>query len=128
MFDYFLRKKVDWVSKPHTFFLFWGIPLLVLILAAFLVGEVLKTWTWIIALVWMGTACSINASRCARSHCYYTGPFFIIMALVVLLHGYRVIWLGTNGWLFLGLAIGFGFFILWFLPEQKYGKYKIHHD
>lgn len=128
MFNYLLRKKNDLVKTPHTFFLLWGMPLLVLLFTSFLVDEVLKTWTWFAALVWMGAACFINASRCARRHCYYTGPFFIIMAIIVMLHGYEIIWFGANGWLFLGLTIAIGFFVLWFFPEYKHGQYKAPPD
>ena len=41
---------------------------LAVLFTSFLVDEVLKTWTWFAALVWMGAACFINASRCARRH------------------------------------------------------------
>src|SRR6516225_5941753 len=30
--------------------------------------------TWIVALVWMATACILNSRRCGRTHCRYTGP------------------------------------------------------
>ena len=62
----------------------------------------IRTPTWPIALVWMGTACLANARRCGRTHCYLTGPFFLVMAMAVLLHGYGLVPLGPHGWIWLG--------------------------
>jgi hypothetical protein len=72
----------------------------------------------------MGAACILNALRCGRLHCYLTGPFFLLMAAATLLHGFEILWLGPNGWLWLGLTlvvVGGG--ILWYLPERLWGKY-----
>ncbi|WP_291736745.1 hypothetical protein [Leisingera sp. F5] len=67
-----------------------------------------KTWVWAGALVWMGAACLWNARRCGRRHCFWTGPYFLVMALVVLTHGYGVVDLGSQGWKWLGGMIGIG--------------------
>jgi hypothetical protein len=32
----------------------------------------------------MGVACIVNALRCGRVHCYLTGPFFLLMAVIAL--------------------------------------------
>lgn len=29
----------------------------------------------------MGFACLANAARCRRMHCYFTGPYFLLLAL-----------------------------------------------
>ena len=75
----------DWVNNPRQFFLVWGLPLLVLLVAALFATPAVKTWAWFVALVWMGAACLVNASRCGRRHCFFTGPFFIAMAIVAVL-------------------------------------------
>jgi hypothetical protein len=53
----------------------------------------------------MGAACIVNALRSGRVHCYITGPFFLVMALVTLFYGLGVVSLGRNGWNLIGLAI-----------------------
>jgi hypothetical protein len=72
----------------------------------------------------MGVTCIANATRCGRTHCYFTGPFFLIMAVGVVLHGSGILWLGANGWIWLGTTIvvgGYG--VLWLLPERIWGKF-----
>jgi hypothetical protein len=113
----------DWVAGPRSYFFAWGIPTAALVAAIFLPAPV-RTLVWSTALVWMGAACILNALRCGRLHCYLTGPFFLLMAVAVLMHGFRIFWLGSNGWLWLGgslIVIGGG--LLWFLPERLWGKY-----
>ena len=81
-----------------------------------------KTWVWTGALVWMGAACLWNARRCGRRHCYLTGPFFLLMAIPVLLLGYEIIGLGPNGWRWLGLGVASGVFGLTVFSERS-GRY-----
>jgi len=40
-------------------------------------------WLWIPALLVMGVGCLVNASRCGRLHCYFTGPVFTLGAVYV---------------------------------------------
>jgi type IV secretory pathway VirB2 component (pilin) len=50
---------------------------------------------------------------------YFTGPFFLIMAVAVVLHGTGILWLGANGWIWLGITIVIGGYgVLWLLPER----------
>ena len=116
-------KEGDWVSNSRTYLIAWGLPS-----AALLVGMVLppavRTIVWSTALIWMGTACIVNALRCGRIHCYLTGPFFLLMAAAVLLHGFGIVSLGPHGWMWLALTLivgGGG--LLWYLPERLWGKY-----
>ena len=41
---------------------------------------------WPVAFTWMGIACVFNATRCGRMHCYFTGPFFLLLAAVSAAH------------------------------------------
>ena len=117
------RHRRDWVGRPRSYALAWGLPTVALVAAIFMAPPA-KTVIWSTALVWMGVACIANAVRCGRTHCYLTGPFFLIMAIVSVLHGSRLLWLGPNGWTWLGFAIvGGGFGLLWFLPERIWGKF-----
>jgi hypothetical protein len=78
---------------------------------------------WAIALVWKGVACLANAARCGRTHCYFTGPYFLVLAVVTALHGFQIVWLGAYGWLWLGLMIVAGGGALWFVTERVWGKF-----
>jgi hypothetical protein len=76
----------DILSRPRlAFLLFWlpGIALAVTARSYF--RSELRTVVWTVALTIMGTACIANAARCHRIHCYMTGPFFLITAVVSLL-------------------------------------------
>ena len=83
-----------------------------------------RTIIWTVALGIMGIACVVNAVRCGRVHCYLTGPFFLVMALVTLLYGLGIVRLGRNGWGLLGLTILAGGIGLCCLPEMFLGKYR----
>jgi hypothetical protein len=83
-----------------------------------------RTAVWTVALAIMGTACLANAVRCGRVHCYVTGPFFLLLALVSLLYGLGLVRLGRNGWSWIGLVILVGAIVLCCLPEMLLGKYR----
>ena len=72
----------------------------------------------------MGVACIVNALRCGRVHCYLTGPFFLLMALIALSYGLGILRLGGNGWNALGLIPLIGTLALWCLPEMFLGRYR----
>ena len=116
------RQERDWVGNYRAFAIAWGLPIAALIAAIF-VGTLAKTIIWIAALVWMGIACLANATRCGRRHCYFTGPFFLVMAVVSGLHGFGFVPLGPEGWSWLGITIGAGGGLLWFIPEQIWGSF-----
>src|SRR5712675_2606635 len=73
----------DWLSSKRTNLLAWWIPLAA-ILAGLFVSVSLRTAGWVIALGWMGAACLLNARRCNRTHCRYTGPYYLAMIVPVL--------------------------------------------
>jgi len=72
----------------------------------------------------MGVACIVNALGCGRVHCYLTGPFFLLMALIALSYGLGMLHLGGSGWNLLGLIALIGTIALWYLPEMFLGKYR----
>ena len=53
-----------------------------------------RTVVWTPTLAWLGGACLVNSRRCCRTHCRYTGPFFLDMAALVVAY--------SAGWLPLG--------------------------
>ena len=74
----------DWLGSAHTSLLAWWVPNAA-ILAGLFVPVSFRAVIWIIALIWMGTACILNARRCNRTHCRYTGPYYLAMVVPVLL-------------------------------------------
>ena len=93
-----------------------------MLLALFL-QPVARAVVWVAMLAWMGWACFANARRCGRTHCRYTGPFFLGMAGLVAAYGTGVIPLGNRPWLLLGIVIAVGNGLIWWGSERLLGTY-----
>lgn len=78
---------------------------------------------WIAMLAWMGLACVANARRCGRTHCRFTGPFFLGMAGLVLAYAAGVLPLGSRAWLILGVLTVAGNALIWWGSERWLGTY-----
>jgi hypothetical protein len=85
-----------------------------------------RTAVWALALAWMGSACLINARRCGRTHCRFTGPFYLALIVPVLLLGLGLLPLGPLGWWILGAVILVGGKIIWWATEAAWGKFSAH--
>ena len=59
-----------------------------------------------------------------RTHCYLTGPFFLILAGVALLYGIGTLPLGARGWSTLSASFVLGSVILCCVPELFLGRYR----
>jgi hypothetical protein len=115
----------DILSRQLLAFLFFWVPIIALMVTGSAnVGRGWLTAVWTTALLIMGAACMVNARRCGRMHCLFTGPFFLVMAAVTLLYGLGVLRLGRNGWNEIGLAIFVGGVGLCCVPELLWGKYR----
>ena len=119
------RTTNDHAARPLPFFWSWGLPLAVLFSTNFLSG--LAPFPIIVfimsgALFWMGLACVMNAKRCRRRHCYYSGPIFLAGGVAVLFVGFEVVSLGPDG---LIMAVGgtFTLALFTYLTEPIFGKY-----
>lgn len=111
-------------SRLRVFLVYW-LPTIAIVLAGIpAISNGWRTLVWTVALLTMGAACTVNALRCGRVHCYLTGPFFLIMAVVALSYGLGILHLGGNGWNLLGLITLVGAIALWCLPEMLLGKYR----
>lgn len=110
-------------SPPLVFALYW-LPPIAMVATGNLHSVGWRTVVWTAALGVMGTACIVNAVRCKRVHCYITGPFFLIMAVVTLLYGLDIVRLGRNGWNLIGLTFLIGAIAFYYLPERFFGKYR----
>jgi hypothetical protein len=114
--------SADWVGGTRTKLLAWGLPHATLV-AGLLVVVPARTVIWIIALGWMGVACILNARRCGRTHCRFTGPYYLVMIIPVLGLGLAVVPAGLSGWLFLGALIILGSKTIWWATERARGKF-----
>ena len=110
-------------SRKRVFILYWLPAIAIVVAGAPAISSGWRTVVWTVALATMSGACIVNAVRCGRVHCYLTGPFFLLMALVALSYGLGILHLGWNGWNLLGLVTLIGAITLWFLPEMFLGKY-----
>ncbi len=79
-------RQRDLVAGTRSFWLFWGLPIVAFLLAAWLSPRP-RALIWAGALLWAGTGCFINSRRCGRLHCYITGPLWGVGGAAVFLHG-----------------------------------------
>lgn len=113
----------DILSHWHVGVALYWIPVLVLIVSGFLnIDQIWRTIIWTAALTTMAAGCIVNAFRCGRVHCYVTGPFFLIMAIFILVRGLDTP-IGDEGWNMIALTVLVGTSVLWFVPEMFFGRY-----
>jgi hypothetical protein len=98
--------------------LVWCVPTLALI--AGMHWTAWRLWLWIPALLIMGVACVVNASRCGRLHCYLSGPVFLLAALYVVLAGLHLIPFAPTAL----IDTVFLLVIFAFLAEIPFGRYR----
>ncbi len=113
----------DWAAGLWSYLPAWILPKAAIIATAFLPVPV-RMAVWIVALAWMGTACLVNARRCGRVHCRYTGPYYLALTVPVALVGTGVVEAGAYAWIILGaLSVGGGYVITW-ATEAAWGRYE----
>jgi hypothetical protein len=117
-----IQSSRDWLSSARTNILAWWMPHAAMLAALFLPMPI-RAAVWTIALVWMGTACLLNARRCHRTHCRYTGPYYLAMTAPVLALGYDIGSAGIYGWIALGVLIVAGSKLIWWATERARGKF-----
>jgi hypothetical protein len=110
------------ITCGSTGLLIWGVPIVLLVVTANL-GGIYALVSWPPLLVFMGGACLLNARRCGRLHCYITGPFFLLLAVLSLLYGLGLLPLGPRGWPWLVNALLIGSLVLCCVPEWLFGRY-----
>lgn len=113
----------DLAARVSSLASIWWLPTAAIVAAIF-VNALVRTAVWAVALSWMGAACLLNAYRCGRVHCYFTGPFYIIAALTSLLYGFGSLPLGHRGWESIGIVLIIGSLLLNYVPERIWGRYR----
>src|SRR6266853_1476666 len=115
--------EYDFLCKGPSACLVWCAPWIAFALG-FSVAPGLRTALWAMSLAVMGVACLVNASRCGRVHCRFTGPFFILSALTSLGYGLGLLPLGPSGWSWIGLGTIIGAIGLTWIPELLLVRYR----
>lgn len=116
------RAGEDWAGNWRSLAGLWGIPAIAMLIAT-MMNPSPRAIIWSAALVWMGGACIANARRCGRTHCRFTGPFYLLMAGLVVAHAAGALPIGEQGWPVLGTAVIVGSAVLWWGSERVWGSF-----
>ena len=82
----------DWVRRPSAFALWWALPIVIGVSSSLLELSLAQAaFLWAALFAWMGTGCVLNALRCARLHCFISGPALWLGAVAAVLVGLGVI-------------------------------------
>jgi len=117
-----VQSSRDWLRRPRANLLAWWIPKAA-ILAGLFVPVSVRTVISTIALIWMGTACILNARRCGRTHCRYTGPYYLAMITPVLVLASGGVSADFFGWFVLGILTLAGGKMVWWATERAWGEF-----
>jgi hypothetical protein len=112
----------DWAGNWISLAGLWGLPAVAMLVGA-LLDPLPRAIIWSTALVWMGAACIANARRCGRTHCRFTGPFYLLMAALVAVYAAGTLPIGDYGWEILGTATVVGTAVLWWGSERIWGLF-----
>ena len=116
-------RERDITRNRLALLVFYGVPIVAIILTAWLESIASQTLIFASAFAIMGLACVSNARSCGRVHCAFTGPWFLFAAGASVAHGLGAVPLGDNGWVFIGNAGVLGAVILWIATESRWGEY-----
>jgi hypothetical protein len=122
MADVSVRSSRDWLGSVRTNVLAWWVPHAAMLGALFLPVPV-RAAVWTVALIWMGMACILNARQCGRTHCRYTGPYYLAMIIPVLVIASISVSANFYAWIVLGVVIIGGSGIIWWATERAWGKF-----
>lgn len=81
--------------RGGSWLLWWGLPIVAIVAGAF--WPAARPLLWTAGMGVAGAACVVNAHRCGRRHCFFTGPIFLVGALASLLNGLGATALPWNG-------------------------------
>lgn len=116
------NRNKDWAAGLASYLSIWGLPKIAII-GSFFAPETARTIIWIAALALMGTACIVNARRCGRVHCRYTGPFYLTLIVPVLVFGTGTAEASPYLWAILGSAAVLGGYAITWITERLWDRY-----
>lgn len=96
----------------------WGLPAGAIVLGV--LWREARVWLWFLGLIAAGTGCLVNAARCRRLHCYFTGPLYLTLSVFVLLRGLGILPLG---WMLVPAVLVSGT-ALALIAERARGRYR----
>ena len=115
----------DLSARTGSFLAIWLAPILLAGLVSVFAPS--PAWVgpiaWTAAFSWMGGACLLNARRCGRLHCYFSGPVLLAGALVALALAAGVVDLGVRG-LTITVASTLALACLTYGLEYVWGRYR----
>lgn len=119
------RLERDLSARRGSFMAIWIAPIAFAGLVTLFVSQ--PAWVapgaWTAAFLWMGGACLLNARRCRRLHCYFSGPILLMGALTALALAAGMADLGANG-LTATIATTLALAGLTYGLEYVWGKYR----
>ena len=65
----------------------------------------------------------LDARQCGRTHCRYTGPYYLAMIMPVLVIASISVSANFYAWIVLGVVIIGGSRIIWWATERAWGKF-----
>ena len=111
----------DFTRSWGRLFLVYGVPWIAMQLVGNLSNsELAVASTWAAGFAVMGTSCVVNALRCGRVHCWFTGPWFLLAAAVTVLRYMGVVGIAWPTILNAGMG---GALLLFFVSEKIWSKY-----
>jgi hypothetical protein len=116
-------KSRDWSRQPLGIVLWWALPIALGVSTNFLgLSVALAASIWAVAFAWMGTGCLLNALRCARLHCFISGPVLCLGAIAAAFIASGIL----SGRHALGDVVNVtsALALLSFLPEWAWGMYR----
>ena len=105
-------KGKDYIQDTGASLVFWYVPM-GLAIAGFMLSDY-QNWMWPVAFAWSGFGCLVNANSCKRVHCTFTGPLYLLVAILGIASSLSWKWL----W-----ALAVAGTVLSFLPEWRGKKY-----
>jgi hypothetical protein len=112
----------DWLASTRSSLVAWWVPHAA-ILAGLFVSTTVRAIIWTAALAWMSAACILNARQCGRTHCRYTGPYYLAMIAPVLVLGSGAVSTEIYAWIALAVVIVGGSKLIWWATERAWGKF-----
>src|SRR5712692_901411 len=112
----------DWVGRTRTGLLAWWLPHAMIVVGLF-ASVPGRAAIWVAALIWMGTACILNARRSGRTHCRFTGPYYLAMIAPVLVLGFGFVTASIYVWIALAALILLGDKMIWWATERAWGTF-----
>jgi hypothetical protein len=116
-------QAADWLASTRASAIAWWLPKGAMV-ATLIAPVPVRAAVWVAALAWMGIACILNSRRCGRTHCQYTGPYYLAMIVPVILAGVGTLPLDIYGWIALGIIALGGSGLIWFVTERAWGKFR----